>query len=82
MSVVPKVEPEALSDATTDPPFPSELASDRKRQPVDSPQSQPVLEQVPPSRASTLFVVALIAAVATVAGLVIWFSLVTFCRCY
>jgi heme-binding NEAT domain protein len=81
MTVVPKVEPEAVSDATTNPTSPSELASDRKRQSVDPSQSQPVLEQVPPSRASTLFVVALIAAVATVAGLIIWASLVTFCRC-
>jgi hypothetical protein len=79
MSVVPKVEPEALSDATTDPPFPSELASDRKRQSVDPPQSQ--LEQAPPSKASTMFVVALVAAIATVAALVIWASLVTVCRC-
>ena len=62
MSVVPKVEPEAVSDATTNPPFPSELASDRKRQSVDPPQSQPVLEQVSPSKASTLLVVAWIAA--------------------
>jgi hypothetical protein len=81
MSVVPEVEPEAVSDATTNSPFPSELASDRKRQSVDPPQGQPVLEQVSPSKASTLLVVAWIAASATVAGLVIWFSLVTFCRC-
>jgi hypothetical protein len=81
MSVVPKVEPEAVGDATTNPPFPSELASDRKRQSVDPPLSQPVLEQVSPSKASTMLVVAWIAAAATVAGLVIWASLVTVCRC-
>ena len=81
MSVVPKPEPEAASDATTYPPLSSELPSDRVRQSVDPPQSQSVLEQVSPSKASTLFVVAWIAAVATVAGLVIWASLVTVCRC-
>jgi hypothetical protein len=81
MSAVPKVEPEVLSDATTNRPFPSELTSDRKRQSVDPPQSQPVLEQVSPSKASTMFVVAWVAAIATVAGLVIWASLVTVCRC-
>jgi hypothetical protein len=81
MSVVPEVEPEAVSDATTNPPFPSELASDRKRPSVEPLQSQPVLEQVSPSKAATLFVVAWTAAIATVAGLVIWASLVTLCRC-
>lgn len=80
MSVVPKVET-AVSDATTSPTFPSEPASDRKRQSVDPPRSQPVLEQVSPSKASTMLIVAWIAASATVAGLVLWASLVTYCRC-
>jgi hypothetical protein len=81
MSVVPEVETEAVSDASTNPPFPSELTSERKRQTADPPQSQPVLEQVSPSKASTLLVIAWIVASATVAGLVLWASLVTFCRC-
>jgi hypothetical protein len=75
MSVVPKAEPEAVSDATTKPPFPFVLVSDQNRESVDRPQSQPVLEQVSPSKACTLFVVAWIAAIAAVAGLIIWAAL-------
>ena len=75
MSVVPKAEPEAVSDATTNPPFPFELVSDRERQSVDRPQSQPVLEQVSPNKASTLFVVAWIVAIAAVAGFTLWAAL-------
>jgi hypothetical protein len=75
MSVVPTAEPEAVSDATTNPPFPLELVSDNERQSVDRPQSQPVHEQVPPSKARTLFVVAWIAAIAAVAGFALWAAL-------
>jgi hypothetical protein len=75
MSVVPKAKPEAVRDATTNPPLPFELVSDQQRQSVDRPQSPPVLEQVSPSKASTLFVVAWIAAIAAVAGLIIWAAL-------
>jgi|HubBroStandDraft_6_1064221.scaffolds.fasta_scaffold4705170_1 hypothetical protein len=75
MTVVPKAEPEAASNATTNPPIPFELLSDRIRQSVDRPQSQPVLEHVSPSKACTLFVVAWVAAIATAAGFIIWAAL-------
>jgi hypothetical protein len=75
MSVVPKAEPEAVSDATTNPSFSLERVSDRKGQSDDRPQSQPVLEQASPSRACTLFVVAWITAIAAVAGFVLWAAL-------
>jgi hypothetical protein len=76
MSVVPKAEPEAESDATTNPPFPSPLISDRTRQSVDRPQSQPDLEQgSSPSRADTLFVLTWIAAIAAAAGFIIFAAL-------
>lgn len=72
MSVVPKAEPEAVSVATTNPPFPFELVSDQKRQSVDRPQNQPVLERVSPNKAGTLFVVAWIVAIAAAAGFILW----------
>ena len=75
MSVVPKAEPEAVSDATTNPPFPFEPVSDQERQLVDRPQSQPVFEQVSPYNAGTLFVVAWIVAIAAVAGFTLWAAL-------
>jgi hypothetical protein len=75
MSVVPKSEPAAVGDATTNPPFPFELVSDNERRSVDRPQSQPVLEQASPSKACTLFVVAWIAAIAAVAGFTLWAAL-------
>jgi hypothetical protein len=81
MSVLPKVEPEAVADSTANLPLPSELPADRKARSVDPPQRQTVIEQVTPSKASTMLVVAWIAAAATLAGLVIWASLVTVCRC-
>jgi hypothetical protein len=75
MSVVPKAEPEAMSNATTDAPFRFELVSDKRPESVDRPQSQQVVEQVPPSRAATLFVVAWTAAIAAVAGFIIFAAL-------
>ena len=76
MSVVlPKAEREAASDPTTNPPLPFQLASDGKHQSVDRPQSQPDLEQGPPSRADTLFVLTWIAAIAAAAGLIIFAAL-------
>jgi hypothetical protein len=75
MTVVPRAEPEADSNATTNPPFPFELLSDRRRQSVDRPQSEPVLEHVSPSKACTLFVAAWVAAIATAAGFIIWAAL-------
>jgi hypothetical protein len=75
MTVVPEAEPEAASNATTNPPFPSELLSDRRRQSVDRPQSQPVLEHGSPSKACTVFVGAWVAGIATVAGFILWAAL-------
>ena len=75
MTVVPRAEPEAASNATTNPPFPFELLSDRRRQSVDRPQIEPVLEHVSPSKACTLFVAAWVAAIATAAGFIIWAAL-------
>ena len=72
MSVVPTAEPEAVSDAATNPPFPLELVSDNEPQSADRPQSQPVHEQVSPSKARTLFVAASIAAIAALAGFTLW----------
>ena len=75
MSVVPKPEPEVVRDATANPPFPFAPVSDKNCQSVDQPQSQSVLEQVSPSKARTLVVVALIAAIAAVAGVILWAAL-------
>jgi hypothetical protein len=75
MSVVPEAEPETVSNATTNPPVPFELVSDNEGHSVGRPQSQMVLQQVSPSKARTLFVVACIAAIATVAGLILWAAL-------
>jgi hypothetical protein len=72
MSVVHKAEPEAVRDATTNSPFPLEWVSGRKGQSVDQPQGQPALEQASPTRACALFVIGWIAAIAAVAGFVLW----------
>jgi hypothetical protein len=72
MSVVPKTEPEAVGEATTNPPFSCEPFSDEERQRVDRPQSLPVVEPISPNQASTLFVVAWIFAIAAVAGFILW----------
>ncbi len=71
MSVVPKT----VGGTTSNPPFPFEVISETERQSVDQEQSPPVLEQVSPSKARTLFVVAWIAAVAAAAGLIIFAAL-------
>jgi hypothetical protein len=71
MSVVPKAEPEAVSNATTSPPLRFDLVSEKGPPSVDRPQSQQVLEQTSPSKADTLFVVAWTAAIVAVAGFII-----------
>jgi hypothetical protein len=75
MSAVPKTGPETISNATKTPLFKFDVISDKNRQSVDQPQSEPVPDQVAPSKARTLFVVAWIAVIAAVAGSIIWAAL-------
>src|SRR5580704_14622754 len=46
MSVAPKAEPKAMSNATTDPPFRFDLVSYNRPQSLDALESLQVLEQV------------------------------------
>ncbi len=75
MSVVPKAEPEAASNDTTNPAIHFGEIPDKGRQSDNQPQDQQILEHVSPSKAWTLFVVAWIAVVAAAAGLVVWAAL-------
>jgi hypothetical protein len=75
MPVLAKAEQEAMSNATTDPPFRFDLVSDKRPPSVDRPQTQQVLEQVSPSKADTLFVLAWTAAIVAVIGFIIFAAL-------
>jgi hypothetical protein len=75
MSVVLKADPEAASNAATNPPIHLGETPDKARQSADQPQGQQILERVSPSKAWTLFVLAWIAVVAAAAGLVVWAAL-------
>jgi len=75
MSTIPKTEPEPTSNATSDFPQDFEPIANTKYRSVDQPQGGPVPELIATTRASTLVVSVWIAAIATVAGLVIWAAL-------
>jgi hypothetical protein len=75
MSAIPKTEPEPISTAATSPSYKFDLVADKDRRSVRQPQSEPISEQVAPSRASTLFVLLWIAAIAAVAGSIVWAAL-------
>ena len=75
MSAVPKTDPELIGNVTTRRSYRFDLVAGQSRGTVDQPRSESVPDQVAPSKASTLFVLAWIAAIAALAGSIIWAAL-------
>jgi hypothetical protein len=75
MSTISKTEQEPTGNATTDPSHDFEPLANKKYRSVDQPHGEQISDLVAPTRAATLVVSLWIAAIATVAGLVIWAAL-------
>jgi hypothetical protein len=75
MSVVPKTEPEPISNVTTNQSYKFDRVAEKQRRSVDQPQSESVPNLVAPNKAATLFVLGWIAVIAAAAGSVIWAAL-------
>jgi hypothetical protein len=75
MSVVPKAEPEPISNVTTSQSYRFERVVEKERRSVDPPQNESVPNLVAPNKAATLFVLGWIAVIAVAAGSVIWAAL-------
>ena len=75
MSVVPKAEPEPISNVTTNQSHRFDRVVEKERRSVDQPQSELLPNLVAPNKAATLFVLGWIAVIAAAAGSVIWAAL-------